>query len=732
MKRRYSIICASVSVVFWIILMPATLFPCGPFFRVPVFVSQRPEDPSAYISGNLGVLQSTYSRSDLLVAWRILAGRPLTKAEKTTLLAGPSQVEPSYITAPEDWMKARNSVPGFDQHNLYFATQRELKDYQFFINCNGDAFVTATSTLRNRIAQFGAGSPEVKEWLTAQNMVFKNCASGQSIPEPLPPSAPPLLRADRAYQIAAANFYATNYDTAAEQFINIAKDKASPWHDYGLFLAARAYIRKVTVGPLLVPEHVVPANAPAPLDSAEKILQQVVSDPSLNRVHDSAERLLSFVAIRLHPQQQLALLQTRLANPSSDSDFGQHVIDYFHLIDEKPPASAGDMAEWITAVRGADTESAVRHWKRQPQSLPSLVAALMISPAESPDAPALITAALKLPADSPAYATAQYYAAKLRYDSGQLAAVRQQIDSLLAKPKILPRSAANAFVILRSQAAANLSDFANFAVLPPVATWWDDGSEPTPEDLCARGAKCPPLLIDPTAANMLNHMPVAMLIEAAHIKDAPFVLRRGTALVAWERAVLINDFSSADSAAHIIAELSPSDARDLEGYFHAQGPDNKRFAAAMVMLRWPGLQPQFYTANLRDDPMRKIDNYRQNWWCKELPMQQTGNSQQPHQATDLYPKFFSSAESASAKSEIAKLRQTGTAPNYLGGVVIAWARDHRDDPLVPEALYLVVKSTRYGCTDENTGKYSKDAFELLHKNYPQSDWTKQTPYYFKD
>jgi hypothetical protein len=267
-----------------------------------------------------------------------------------------------------------------------------------------------------------------------------------------------------------------------------------------------------------------------------------------------------------------------------------------------------------------------------------------------------------------------------------------------------------------------------------VSTSWDDGSEPTPEGLCATGTQCPQLLIDAPAADMLNHMPVAMLIEAARIKDASFVLRRGAALVAWERAVLISDFSSADNAARGIAELSASDARDLEGYLHAQGPDNKRFAAVVVMLRWPGLQPQFDSATLRDDPMRKINNYRQNWWCKEQPTAQPtgGDVQGPQKAERLYPNFLSPAERASAESELAKLRQTGNAPNYLGEVVIAWARTHRDDPLVPEALYLVVKSTRYGCTDENTVKYSKDAFDLLHKNYPQSEWTKKTPYYFKD
>jgi len=52
------------------------------------------------------------------------------------------------------------------------------------------------------------------------------------------------------------------------------------------------------------------------------------------------------------------------------------------------------------------------------------------------------------------------------------------------------------------------------------------------------------------------------------------------------------------------------------------------------------------------------------------------------------------------------------------------------DPRVPEALHLAVRSTRYGCTDDNTTKFSKQAFQLLHKNYPKSEWAAKTKYWF--
>jgi hypothetical protein len=38
-----------------------------------------------------------------------------------------------------------------------------------------------------------------------------------------------MVQADRAYQIAAAHFYAGDFDVAARMFRDIANDPTSPW-----------------------------------------------------------------------------------------------------------------------------------------------------------------------------------------------------------------------------------------------------------------------------------------------------------------------------------------------------------------------------------------------------------------------------------------------------------------------------------------------------------------------
>jgi hypothetical protein len=92
--------------------------------------------------------------------------------------------------------------------------------------------------------------------------------------------------------------------------------------------------------------------------------------------------------------------------------------------------------------------------------------------------------------------------------------------------------------------------------------------------------------------------------------------------------------------------------------------------------------------------------------------------------------FLTAAQKAAAQAEVQKLRALDTAPNYLVAQVLAWAKRTPDDPRVPEALHLAVRSTRYGCTDTKTTQFSKQAFQVLHKQYPQSSWAQQTKYWY--
>ena len=61
---------------------------------------------------------------------------------------------------------------------------------------------------------------------------------------------------------------------------------------------------------------------------------------------------------------------------------------------------------------------------------------------------------------------------------------------------------------------------------------------------------------------------------------------------------------------------------------------------------------------------------------------------------------------------------------------LPWARAHREDPRVPEALHLCVRATRLGMTGPDTSAFSRRAFQLLHARYPKSEWAEKTKYWY--
>src|SRR5262249_39790490 len=149
--------------------------------------------------------------------------------------------------------------------------------------------------------------------------VFENCSGGSGFPpqpkEAVIPAAahaqdPAEIRADRAYQIAAAHFYASDLDAAQTAFEAIAQDASSPYHELAEYLIARVLVRRGTLfaedGP----------RAHDALVQAEAQLRKILTDGDLQAMHPAAQRLLGFVNIRLHRQQRFHQLETSLARPS--------------------------------------------------------------------------------------------------------------------------------------------------------------------------------------------------------------------------------------------------------------------------------------------------------------------------------------------------------------------------------------------------------------------------------
>lgn len=709
-----------------ILIVPSLVLGCGYFLNFRVFVPRSPVSLEELAAGKVGVVRPTYSTRELFLAYRGLNGEPLTAVEKASIL--PKKQEPGddqYDYPSEPWLP-------------WGGQEKRLPNYNYFINCNDDAFRTATAHFNQLSAREGMASPSVQRWRQAQMVVFKNCSENVGPPEDPTPDMTAAQRADRMYQIAAANFYATNYDVAAEQFRAIANDKTSEWRDLGLFLAARCYLRKGTLGALVgIPTKQQLAGEVPPMDkeSLQKgldLLQQVAADKSLTRVHDSALRLIGFAELCLHPDQQAIKLAASLRHSSQDENFATHLDDYLHLI--RDGAVAGDeMGDWITSVKQSD-KSALVDWKDKPKSQSWLVAALLVANGKSEEAPKLISAATDVSPASPAFSAAQFQATRLRYERGELAGVRKQIDDLFStRKKALDASAIAGLTLIRSRVATSLEDFAKFAIIRPVGVgagdWSIDWSacpmsNPDAQEDCD-------IFFTPAAAARINHLPLSALIQLTGMKSAPLVLRKPVAQVAFERGVLLGDFRSATAAAEALSGMDPKDAETLKGYLAARSDEERRYRATLVIIQWPGVMPWLDTGYIRDAGYRDMSQIRLNWWRSAQPIISEGYDIYEHiPADDAPPSFLSQAERTAALRELKALGDIGTASIWLPKSVIAWAKAHKDDPTVPEALYLAVRATRFGMDNTGATPYSKQAFELLHRNYPKSTWAEKTKYYY--
>jgi hypothetical protein len=87
--------------------------------------------------------------------------------------------------------------------------------------------------------------------------------------------------------------------------------------------------------------------------------------------------------------------------------------------------------------------------------------------------------------------------------------------------------------------------------------------------------------------------------------------------------------------------------------------------------------------------------------------------------------------SRASRAEQERLAGIDCAPKQLAEGAVRWAEASGGAEGSDEALALAVRATRYGCQRQGGhGAYSKAAFTLLHRRFPQSPAAKRTPYWF--
>ena len=766
-KWKVAVAAASIACALAVVSPPLKMDACSIDVEAALTIRTRPDFPvKNYLAGQLGVLQPSYYRMYLVVAYRYLSGAPLTGAEQKLLQEQwepERKIEAEVIRAGpevgpvEIWNNAVSALFGGGQVARGFSplgieTFRRFGTTQInFYNCLPDAFATATDRLRAYEDKFGAKSQEVREWIEAQEKVFNNCSEYRPYGGPKPDlpaepaaNAPAEMRADREYQIAAAHFYAGNYSEARQRFEKIAADSNSQWRGIAPLLSGRAVLREATIN------DGNEGNNDTKLSDAETIFRKLVNDPSRPEYHSAAQRLLNFTETRLHPREELSRLSEKLRKDDG-KDLIEDLTDYTFLMDRVPSKerdkfSSDDLTDWIFTLQGAGGDTlahSLTRWK-ETRSDAWLVAALAWMRAPNPQLDDVLAAARKIPSNSPAYSMATFHRLRLEHEAGGGEHVRPELDALLKEHGAqFSVSTTNLMKALRMRMAQNLDEFLASAPRKAAATEYDGAPEPWDAKDFWRGEQQSDLLFDQDGAYVMNRfLPLATLVLAAQSTSVPLALRPQVALAAWARAVILNDETAANDAARVCEQLVPELRAAFEQY--EQAPDaQKKFAAVFVMLHFPGVQIEVHSGALRGMPASALDSFRDNWWGAAADSPGFGGARPGVLANGsplsaIYadqslrpPSFVRADEEATAREQWGMI-SSAPAPNFFASVVLDWAKADPDDARVPEALHFVVRATRYGNGDKDTGKYSKAAFDVLHGRYPNSEWAQKTPYWFKD
>jgi len=720
---------------------------CGPFVTImrPV-ETVRPGRVDAYVRGDVGVVREHFARRYLVQAFRRFNGLPAMDVTPSSSSATGIAV----ADAVKAWGAFRKTVTGDDVPS-YFDTERDLGNYGSIPNCLRDTFAKAIETGRARADRYGLTSAQMREWVKAEDAVLANCSGGLTLPDPAAAGADPLARADRAYQTAAAYFYAERYDEAAKRFRDIAADAASPWHPYGRYLAGRARLRQATLAE--------PLDA-AQLHSAETEFRATLADPAAASLHTSAAGLIEFIAYRTDRERLLRELSSTLgsagrATPEQVASYERILdgllddnvaYDYEGIKDREAIVRSGELSDWVLVMQGTGggaTDRAVAQWKRTGRGA-WLVAALWKAPADHPDATALLDAASKVAAGSPAYLTTAFLRVRLLAERGAAAQAR----ALLAT---LPRTARtdddteainllNAERLMLAQSMDELLDAApRYAVSARLdaTPWQDPDDEPEPGPLARER------VFDDDAAIVFSwRLPLARLTDAATSTRLPPRLRLRVAAAAFTRAWMLDRVDAALKVAPVLRALSPSAAADVQR-FEAAVPADRHVAGLRLLLRTPGLYAD--VTGVEDDQdygekelSRTFDHlFRRNWWCgispagvREWPVDDAPLRVALYRSAGApQPLFLSADERAAATREQQARAKIGSAASYLADEAVAWAKSRPRDPDAAEALAHAVEGTRWARCGSAT-EASRTAFQTLHRLFPNSEWARQTKYWY--
>jgi len=667
------------------------------------------------------------------------------------------------------WLKIRN---------MYFDNINDTEKEKLFRNdlnlCPDQIFDKAVEDYEYRKTKFS--ETELSSWVKSQDKVFQNCIGGKAVSndkisktqsfwqsiivffrninkKPVPLDSIPatkVLEYDQEYQQAASAYYSNDFSLASKLFRKIINNKSHPHRQLAALSLGWTYIGADDNNyelDLKAEKTTAEDNRIKNLKQTQKYYEELVSNSDYASVKNEAQKYLDFVLFRTDPVRRLIEAEKVLLNPSDDKEFVRQLDDFNHLwykyfqrvlINQKEEVQHKEFSGEISASQSpflrflmewekpsSETiQYSLENYKNNNNPL-WLILALRQSDEGQKDLAFIKEEIGKIKPESPFYLTAQYYSLE------QLVKAQKNEEAKTIAEKYIKEtysynqlSAFNLFSDIRENLSSDPKDAFKFSTRYSVAVydkWWDSISTIPYYSYAYRkydNSKKDLLLSNKTKLYLSSLNPADLskfVIEnSASMQDS---LKRYLKLTAFNRSFVLEDLESADLLAIDITKTDPILSANFNQYLSANSDAAKKFMAAKILVDYPRVFPQIgdnldELANAPISYLKSINSYRRNWVSS---IACTKDEYKPDDFTE---------------TEIDKKVADKNSVNYLLKTIVDYIIQNPSYS-DPELLHQVVDVGHYAaCQDSETSNIAKQAFQLLHTEYPNNYWTNQTPYWY--
>lgn len=686
----------------------------GGYSELVSYARIQPE-PSAvadFVDGKFGILWPDTDRFYLMAAYRLMRGLPaLSESERTRLLQTAAQPygEKRPPEGAELWLHQRNALANKTQKKTPPEGYLSRGNYAYAVNCMPEAFEYAATTLAKRQKEHPQESVWLQAWISNQDSVFASCDLRDK-PVPtlvLSADAPQWLQHDFAYQKAAQWFYLGKYTEASEAFSAIAQDTASPWHEWAAYLVIRTWWRENFNSTQDYQRFCTETGIWSEHEQAQS-LQHLIQSAHDASVRKAARDLYDSIATRFSPEMQMEAQWQRANAALAPDSLAQWVADQRWLWALLPESAITDDWLYVTrsALRGKDErdlqtqQKLIALWQKTHQ-LPWLASAMMVIRHQTPGYPDLLAASREIKTDHPLYLHLAWYRIRLLLEAGEGTSARQELANVQTHLQNQSQSTRQAFDVLTMLSAASLVEVGQHFVRTPVGI--ESAEDQISFDALPPGKRYPDYLDGAALGLARTRLSGQELLTLANLKEIPGPVRLRLVGEAWRRGAWAEMPQLENAAVKQWAALdSDSGVRQLA---QAPRPEEQRFLLARRLLlnQIPGLQP---------DGMHGSYGVGSTYPDARLGV--------------LQPLFHNPTQQALVAAELKRFQERNET-EWMGKQILPWMKSQPKFAEGPAILEKLVYASRYRQKHTPT---SREAFKLLHAQYPKSAEALRTRYYF--